>query len=40
MGIPSEDYGCSNGARGFMGPPSYKDAKFSVNKDLKMDIEF
>ncbi|MEM7085755.1 MAG: DUF2141 domain-containing protein [Bacteroidota bacterium] len=28
--IPSESYGCSNGARGFFGPPKWKDAKFNV----------
>ena len=40
MGIPSEDYACSNDAKGFMGPPSYKDAKFSVNNDSKISIVF
>ena len=31
MGImPSEDYGCSNGAKGFFGPPKWKDAKFTI----------
>lgn len=28
MGIPKEPYGCSNNARGFMGPPKWEDAKF------------
>ncbi|MEO6173647.1 MAG: DUF2141 domain-containing protein [Flavobacterium circumlabens] len=40
MGIPSEAYACSNNARGFMGPPSYKDAKFTVSKDSKIAIVF
>lgn len=31
MGIPKEDYGCSNNAKGFMGPPKWKDAKFEIN---------
>ncbi|WP_431135066.1 DUF2141 domain-containing protein [Psychroserpens mesophilus] len=31
LGIPSEDYGCSNNARGFMGPPKWEDAKFEIN---------
>lgn len=31
LGIPKEDYGCSNNARGFMGPPKWEDAKFEVN---------
>lgn len=40
MGIPSEDYAASNNAKGFMGPPSYKDAKFTVNKDSKIEIVY
>ena len=28
LGIPKEDYTCSNGAMGFMGPPKWNDAKF------------
>lgn len=40
MGIPSEDYACSNNAKGFMGPPRYTDAKFDINKDLKVDVVF
>lgn len=40
MGIPSEDYAASNNAKGFMRPPSYKDAKFNVDKDLKINIKF
>ncbi|HKO77037.1 MAG TPA: DUF2141 domain-containing protein [Flavobacterium sp.] len=40
MGIPSEDFACSNDAKGFMGPPKYEDAKFSVNKDSKINIKF
>jgi uncharacterized protein (DUF2141 family) len=40
MGIPSEDFACSNNAKGFMGPPKYEDAKFSIDKDLKIDIKF
>jgi uncharacterized protein (DUF2141 family) len=38
MGIPSEDYAASNNAKGFMGPPSYKDAKFVIGKDSKIEI--
>nr|WP_321223046.1 DUF2141 domain-containing protein [uncultured Psychroserpens sp.] len=30
LGIPKEDYGCSNNARGLMGPPKWDDAKFEV----------
>ncbi|WKL50215.1 DUF2141 domain-containing protein [Flavobacterium pectinovorum] len=38
MGIPTEDYAASNNAKGFMGPPAYKDAKFVINKDSKIEI--
>jgi uncharacterized protein (DUF2141 family) len=40
LGIPKEDVACSNNAKGTMGPPKYQDAKFDLNKDLKMDIKF
>ena len=40
MGIPSEDFACSNNAKGFMGPPKYEDAKFILKKDAKIDIKF
>ncbi|MBO6606990.1 DUF2141 domain-containing protein [Psychroserpens sp.] len=33
LGIPKEDYGCSNNARGFMGPPKWNDAKFEVKNE-------
>jgi len=33
FGIPKEDYGCSNNARGTMGPPKWKDAVFAVNTE-------
>jgi uncharacterized protein (DUF2141 family) len=32
VGIPSEGTGASNSARGFMGPPSYEDARFVVSQ--------
>lgn len=42
LGIPKEGIGTSNDAKGFMGPPKYKDAKFSVientNKTLQILI--
>lgn len=39
LGIPSEDYGCSNNAKGFMGPPKWEDAKFEVkNKSITQTI--
>ena len=38
--IPSEPYGTSNNARGFFGPPKWKDAKFEVKDGelRKLDI--
>ncbi|MEM7186734.1 MAG: DUF2141 domain-containing protein [Bacteroidota bacterium] len=38
--IPTESYGCSNGAKGFFGPPKWEDAKFEVSggEVRKMDI--
>lgn len=33
MGIPKEAYAASNDAKGFMGPPKYKDAKFQANQN-------
>lgn len=40
MGIPTEGYASSNDAKGFMGPPAYSDAKFTVqaNASIKMTI--
>lgn len=40
FGIPKEDYGCSNGAKGFMGPPKWKDAKFELQKNKTITITF
>lgn len=39
IGIPKEAYGTSNGAKGFMGPPKYKDAKFIIATDKKITIK-
>ena len=33
LGMPTEGYGFSNGARGFMGPPSFDDATVTVEAD-------
>jgi len=38
FGIPKEPIGVSNNATGFMGPPKYKDAKFTVNKNITLSI--
>lgn len=40
MGIPSEDYMASNNTKGFMGPPKYEDAKFTLTNDYKIEIKF
>jgi uncharacterized protein (DUF2141 family) len=39
MGIPKEDFASSNNTKGFMGPPKYKDAKFTVNENTKIEIK-
>ncbi len=36
LGIPIEDYGFSNNARGIFGPPSWEDAKFEFSNDKKL----
>lgn len=38
FGIPTEDYGCSNDATGFMGPPKWSDAKFSLKENKRIKI--
>ncbi len=40
FGIPSEDYGFSNNAKGTFGPPKYEDAKFNLNesKIIKVNL--
>lgn len=40
IGIPKEPFGCSNNAKGFMGPPKWKNAKFEIaNKDVVLTIK-
>lgn len=34
FGIPTEDYAFSNNAKGNMGPASYEDAKFKLDKNV------
>ena len=36
LGIPTEDYGFSNNARGLFGPPSWEDAKFKLTDEKKI----
>lgn len=38
FGIPSEGWGCSNDARGFMGAPSFKSKLFLVNNNTSITI--
>lgn len=38
FGIPKEQYGFSNDAKGSFGPPSFKDASFTVSGDMKLII--
>lgn len=38
MGIPKEDYGCSNNAKGLMGPPKWEDAKFELTASTSLLI--
>ena len=38
MGIPKEDFGCSNDAKGLMGPPKWNDAKFELQSDTSITI--
>ena len=41
IGIPNEAFGCSNNAKGFMGPPKWKNAKFELidtNKTLVINL--
>lgn len=41
MGIPKEDYACSNDAKGRFGPPKWEDAVFEVDGiDLTQVIKF
>ncbi|SHG95432.1 Uncharacterized conserved protein, DUF2141 family [Flavobacterium fluvii] len=39
IGMPKESVACSNNAKGFMGPPKYDDAKFTVTADTKINIK-
>jgi uncharacterized protein (DUF2141 family) len=43
IGIPKEGYGFSNDAKGMLGPPDYKDAKFkldSAKKDAPIKLNY
>ena len=38
LGIPKEQYGFSNNAKGSFGPPSFEDAAFTLNGALRLKI--
>ena len=38
FGVPKEQYGFSNDAKGSFGPPSFKDASFTVSGDISLQI--
>ena len=38
FGVPKEQYGFSNDAKGSFGPPSFKQASFTVSGDMQLDI--
>jgi len=38
LGIPSEDYVFSNYAKGFLGPPKFKDAMFALKDSIKIEL--
>lgn len=38
FGIPKENYGFSNKAKGFFGPPKFENAKFSLSKNTIIQI--
>lgn len=39
FGVPSEQYGFSNNAKGSFGPPSFKDASFTITGDMSQNID-
>ena len=39
FGVPKEQYGFSNNAKGSFGPPSFKDASFTIKGDLSLRID-
>ena len=38
LGLPSEDYVFSNYAKGFLGPPKFKDAMFTLIDSIKIKL--
>ena len=38
LGVPKEQFGFSNNAKGNFGPPSFVDASFTISNSLKIEI--
>ena len=38
FGIPTEDYGFSNNAKGMFGPPSFKETKFEITGETSIEV--
>ena len=38
FGVPKEQFGFSNNAKGSFGPPSFEDASFTISNDMKLEI--
>jgi uncharacterized protein (DUF2141 family) len=38
FGVPTEGTGASNNATGFLGPPKFRDAKFTLDRDTAITI--
>ncbi len=38
FGVPKEQFGFSNNAKGKFGPPSFEDASFTVSSDMNLEI--
>ena len=39
FGVPKEQFGFSNNAKGNFGPPSFKDASFVLSGNIKLEID-
>ena len=39
FGVPKEQYGFSNNARAFFGPPNFEDAAFKLNNSTSQSID-
>ena len=39
LGLPNEGYGFSNNVKGFMGPPSFEESEFLLDKSKQINIK-